>query len=107
MNVQTYGVGLWYTWFDRDLSVAGRVILRIGHNSYVLKLLKVDRPMLRIPTLTIHLDRTGNQDDFKPNLETQLLHLLSMEPEGTSLEFNSKEKNSALPSKAHHHRVLM
>ncbi|KAG5069492.1 hypothetical protein JHK85_001869 [Glycine max] len=29
-----------------------------------------------------------------------------MEPEETSLEFNSKEKNSVLPSKAHHHRVL-
>ena len=107
VNVQTYGAGLWYTWFDRDLSVAGRVILRTGHNSYVHKLLKVDRPILRIPTLAIHLDHSGNQDGFKPNLETHLLPLLSMKPEDTSLEFNSREKNNALSSKPHHHRLLM
>lgn len=57
VNVQTYGAGLWYTWFDRDLSVAGRVILRNGLNSFVHKLVKIDRPILRIPTLAIHLDR--------------------------------------------------
>ncbi|KAG4919377.1 hypothetical protein JHK85_057658 [Glycine max] len=57
VNVQTYGAGLWYTWFDRDLSVAGRVILRSSHNSYVHKLVKINRPILRIPTLAIHLDR--------------------------------------------------
>jgi len=50
---------------------------------------------------------TVNLDGFKPNLETHLLPLLSMKPEDTSLESNSKEKNSALSSKAHHHRLLM
>ncbi|TKY51675.1 aspartyl aminopeptidase [Spatholobus suberectus] len=105
VNVQTYGAGLWHTWFDRDLSVAGRVILRSSDHSYVHKLVKVNRPILRIPTLAIHLDRTVNQDGFKPNLETHLLPLFSMKLEDTSLE--SKEKASALSSKAYHHPLLM
>ncbi|XLU72789.1 hypothetical protein S245_031842 [Arachis hypogaea] len=106
VNVQTYGGGLWHTWFDRDLSVAGRVIVRSGSgNAYLHKLVKVKRPLLRIPTLAIHLDRTVNQDGFKPNLETHLLPLLSMKHEETSLE--SKEKSTAMSSKSSHHPLLM
>ena len=57
MNVQPYGAGLWHTWFDRDLSVAGRAILKTADGSLSHKLIKVKRPILRIPTLAIHLDR--------------------------------------------------
>lgn len=60
-----------------------------------------------LPLLFVLLFSTVNQDGFKPNLETHLHPLLSMKPEDTSLESNSKEKNSALSSKAHHHRLLM
>lgn len=58
VNVQTYGGGLWHTWFDRDLSVAGRVILRADDGSFLHRLVKIKRPLLRVPTLAIHLNRS-------------------------------------------------
>ncbi|KHG01889.1 Aspartyl aminopeptidase [Gossypium arboreum] len=104
LNVQTYGGGLWHTWFDRDLSVAGRVIVRASDGSFLHKLVKVKRPLLRVPTLAIHLNRTVNTDGFKPNLETHLVPLLATKPEEAFPE--SKEKSSSSP-KAAHHPVLM
>lgn len=38
INVETYGSGLWTTWFDRDLSVAGRVLVRQEDGQLVHKL---------------------------------------------------------------------
>lgn len=58
VNVQIYGGGLWHTWFDRDLTVAGRVILRAKDGSFLHRLVKVKRPLLRVPTLAIHLNRS-------------------------------------------------
>ncbi|CAK7325248.1 unnamed protein product [Dovyalis caffra] len=105
VNVQTYGGGLWHTWFDRDLSVAGRVIVRGSDGSFLHKLVKVKRPLLRIPTLAIHLDRTINKDGFKPNLETHLIPLLATKPEEASPD--TKKKNTDSSSKVVHHPLLM
>ncbi|XP_061996992.1 probable aspartyl aminopeptidase [Rosa rugosa] len=106
INVQTYGGGLWHTWFDRDLSVAGRVILRDGNGSFIQKLVKVKRPLLRIPTLAIHLDRTVNKDGFKPNVETHLIPLLASKLEETASS-ETKEKSATTSTKAAHHPLLM
>ncbi|KAI0507925.1 hypothetical protein KFK09_014053 [Dendrobium nobile] len=59
VGVQTYGGGLWHTWFDRDLTVAGRLIvkeMKDGSVSYTDKLIRIQEPIMWIPTLAIHLD---------------------------------------------------
>jgi aspartyl aminopeptidase len=74
VGVETYGGGLWHTWFDRELSLAGRVLVStptgVDH-----KLVNLKAPLLRIPTLAIHLDRTAN-DGFSFNKEVQLTPVL-------------------------------
>ncbi|UNI14000.1 Aspartyl aminopeptidase [Purpureocillium takamizusanense] len=74
VGVETYGGGIWHSWFDRDLSIAGRVLVRDGDN-FVQRLVKVDRPLLRIPTLAIHLHRQSN---FDPNKETELFPIAGL-----------------------------
>ncbi|GAA2467859.1 M18 family aminopeptidase [Streptomyces macrosporus] len=54
--VEIYGGALLNTWLDRDLGLAGRLTLRDGSTHLV----NVDRPLLRVPQLAIHLDRQAN-----------------------------------------------
>ncbi|EFJ48891.1 hypothetical protein VOLCADRAFT_104613 [Volvox carteri f. nagariensis] len=85
INVETYGGGLWYTWYDRDLGLAGRVLLREdpagtavgGGSSLKHRLVKIDRPLMRIPMLAIHLQRDIHTAGFKPNLQTNFAPLLA------------------------------
>lgn len=73
IGVECYGGGSWHTWFDSDLSLAGRVMVKdsTSHKT-VSKLIDINKPILKIPTLAIHLDRNVNVK-FEFNKETQLL----------------------------------
>ncbi|KAF2756323.1 aspartyl aminopeptidase [Pseudovirgaria hyperparasitica] len=113
VGVETYGGGLWHTWFDRDLSIAGRVMVK--HDGRVeQRLVKVDRPLLRIPTLAIHLDR---QENFQFNKETQLFPIAGLvaaelnrqelsetpnKPDGEKAKNDGPFEPLQLPTERHH-----
>lgn len=62
LNTEVYGGPILYTWFDRPLSIAGRVVLR-GENPLepVTRLVHIRRPLLTIPHLAIHFNRAVNE----------------------------------------------
>lgn len=59
VGVEVYGGVLLNSWLDRDLGLAGRITVRDGERLSE-RLLKVDRPIARVPQLAIHLDRDVN-----------------------------------------------
>ena len=60
LGVEVYGGPLLATWFDRDLSLAGRVTLLLADGTLADFLIDFRRPLLTIPSLAIHFDREAN-----------------------------------------------
>ncbi|KAI8639221.1 peptidase M18 [Parasitella parasitica] len=103
VGVQLYGGGIWHTWFDRDLSVAGRVLVEQEDGTFKHTLVKVDRPILRIPTLAIHLDRTVNEK-LTFNKETQLAPILAT---AAKAQLSGIEATEDAEATANHHPLLI
>ncbi len=77
LNTEGYGGMICSTWFDRPLSVAGRVIVKTD-TGLETRLLDIDRDLLMIPSLAIHMDRTVN-DGKKFNKQVDMLPVFSGE----------------------------
>lgn len=61
LNTEVYGGVVMSTWFDRPLSIAGRVVLRSANPMEPeIRLLRVERPLLQISNLAIHFNRQVN-----------------------------------------------
>jgi len=60
--VEVYGGVLLNPWFDRDLSMAGRVSFRQKNGTIASALINFERPVAIIPSLAIHLDRNANKE---------------------------------------------
>lgn len=76
LNTEVYGGPILYTWFDRPLSLAGRVILRGSSVLHpVIRLLHIRRPLLLIPHLAIHFNREVNEGN-KINRQKDMMPVL-------------------------------
>jgi len=62
LGVEVYGGALLHPWFDRDLSLAGKVIYQDSQQNLHSCLLDFKDPIASIPSLAIHLDREANKN---------------------------------------------
>ena len=75
LEVEKYGGMIYYSWLDRPLSVAGRVVVRTK-SGVESRLINFDRDLVSIPSLAIHMNR-GVNDGAKFNPAKDLLPLYS------------------------------
>ena len=89
LNVETYGGLLLYPWLDRPLSLAGRIMVK-ERGRIKSKLVKIDRNLLTIPSVAIHMNREVNKGyEFNPQVD--MLPLLGL----TEITANQDNKKSA------------
>ena len=80
LGVERYGGMLLAPWLDRPLSVAGRVVVRDGDRLSV-RLVNLDRDLLLIPNLAIHLDRSANEER-RYDVKTDMLPVAGLGGDG-------------------------
>lgn len=78
LNVEVYGSPIYSTWFDRPLSMAGKVCVA-GENPFepVTRFIDMKRPLLTVPNLAIHMNREVN-DGVKINAQADMLPLITL-----------------------------
>lgn len=88
LGVEVYGGALLNPWFDRDLSIAGRVSVLDGKGNLRSVLVDFREPVAFIPSLAIHLDREVNQKR-SINQQTDLPPLLMQLADKTPGDFRA------------------
>ena len=81
LNTEKYGGMIMSTWMDRPLSIAGRVVTE-GIGGVTSELVNIDRDLLVIPSLAIHMDRDVNKGHAF-NAQKDMLPLFSEDAEDT------------------------
>ncbi|MFO1418911.1 MAG: hypothetical protein U1E83_09615 [Methylotetracoccus sp.] len=75
IGVEVYGGPILATFTDRDLSLAGRLGIRVGEGVET-RLVRFPHPVCRLPNLAIHMNRGVNEDGLKLNKQSELPLLL-------------------------------
>ena len=83
LSVERYGGMLISTWLDRPLSLAGRVLVET-EKGVESKLIDIDRDLLLIPNVAIHMNRAANEG-YKWNPATDVLPLMGGKEAGAKL----------------------
>jgi aspartyl aminopeptidase len=78
LGVEVYGGVLLNSWLDRDLGLSGRVFLR-SETGTEPRLFKIDRPLLRIPQLAIHLNREIREKGLRLDKQRHMAPLWGLE----------------------------
>lgn len=78
LGVEVYGGVLRNSWLDRELGLSGRVFVR-GARGPEAHLVTIDRPVLRVPQLAIHLDREINDKGLLLNAQQHLVPLFGLQ----------------------------
>ncbi len=86
LGVEVYGGALLNPWFDRDLSIAGRVSYRDSKQQLNNCLVDFERPVAVIPSLAIHLDRDANKSR-SINAQKHLPPLLMQSEDDPAIDF--------------------
>lgn len=82
LNTEVYGGPILYTWFDRPLSIAGRVMLRSEDPLHpATRLVYFNKPLLTIPHLAIHFNRAVNEGN-PLSKQTDMLPVLGIATKG-------------------------
>jgi len=95
VGVEVYGGVLYSTWLDRDLSVAGRVLVRRKDGALERRLVDVGRPIARVPNLAIHLNRGVNTEGLVLNAQKHLSPVLGLGKESELMALIGREMDVA------------
>ena len=88
LGVQVYGGALLNPWFDRDLSLAGRVSFLDGEGQLRVALVDFRDPIATIPSLAIHLDREANKNR-EVNPQTAIVPVLCQVDGNDTMDFRA------------------
>ena len=85
LGVEVYGGPILASFADRDLGLAGRVVVR-APGGFETRLLRFDAPLMRLPNLAIHMNREVNEKGLKFDKQTELPLILGIAGEGVDAE---------------------